>query len=257
MATPRGAYLKVIRAEEHLAAVKAEIATFKELKPYVPVGQVESDPPGYLVRLYEAHTLPVRPRLSAGDCIHNLRSALDHLAWQLVKAAGNEPRTDRPRTQFPIFNDPLPDGKPVTIHGGISVQAAAILNSLQPYVRGDAARSHPLSVINNLDNIDKHQRLNFTISTAASTACFVQEADSDAMLGGQMQSGPFFSGDPIAWFPGFVPTNEVEVYVQFSTLVSMPEATGGDTSVEAVNVLSDLCQFVRESVIDRFARTCF
>jgi hypothetical protein len=35
----------------------------------------------------------------AGDAVHNLRSALDHLAWQLALLNTAKPH---PRTQFPI-----------------------------------------------------------------------------------------------------------------------------------------------------------
>jgi len=37
--------------------------------------------------------------LIAGDAIHNLRSALDHIAWELVAAGSSEPNH---RTQFPV-----------------------------------------------------------------------------------------------------------------------------------------------------------
>ena len=42
--------------------------------------------------------IPVDLSLVIGDAVHNLRSALDHLAWQLVLANGQTPTT---QTAYP------------------------------------------------------------------------------------------------------------------------------------------------------------
>jgi hypothetical protein len=92
-----------------------------------------------------------------GDVLHNLRSALDHLAWSL---AGTKANTG---TEFPIFIDP------VNFHGSgldkmhdIPPGAQAIIESLQPYNRrhGLAERIEPLWLLQRLDIEDKHHALN-------------------------------------------------------------------------------------------------
>jgi len=47
--------------------------------------------------------LPFDALAAAGDIVHNLRSALDHLAFQLVLAGGHTPTTE---TAFPVGKSP-------------------------------------------------------------------------------------------------------------------------------------------------------
>lgn len=75
-----------------------------------PVHEIDSDRKHLILKLPTAEPLdPVLP-LIIGDCIHNLRSALDHLVFQLalLNKAGTESAS---KTAFPIclssssFND--------------------------------------------------------------------------------------------------------------------------------------------------------
>jgi hypothetical protein len=100
----------------------------------------------------------------AGDAIHNLRSALDHLAYQLVLLSGGQPTNS---TAFPILNRPprkwcgrreLP-----VISGGIPEVVRELLDSIQPYQR---RYPHDLDALRDLDNIDKHKVI-VAVSTAS------------------------------------------------------------------------------------------
>jgi hypothetical protein len=100
----------------------------------------------------------------AGDAIHNLRSALDHLAHQLVRLCDNEPTTS---TSFPIHTRPPRQRcgrrKLPTIDGGVSEVIRERLDSIQPYQR---RHPHDLDALRDLDNIDKH-RVIVAVSTAS------------------------------------------------------------------------------------------
>jgi hypothetical protein len=95
-----------------------------------------------------------------GDAVHNLRSALDHLAWQLAvpSARATTPR----RIEFPIFlDDPATDRE---IRGALTKklnclrpESQAIIDGAQPYKTGD--RHHPLWLLQTLWNTDKHRTL--------------------------------------------------------------------------------------------------
>jgi hypothetical protein len=91
----------------------------------------------------------------AGDAIHNLRSALDHLAHQLVRLCDNDPTTS---TAFPILSRPPRQRcgrrKLPTIDGGVSEVIRERLDSIQPYKR---RHPHDLDALRDLDNIDKHR----------------------------------------------------------------------------------------------------
>jgi hypothetical protein len=95
---------------------------------------------------------------SAGDIVHNLRSALDHLAHQLVLVGspGKEPTR---RIEFPIAKDfaTYEKDKRAKVEG-MRQDAIAAIDALKPYKGGN----DDLWRIHELDNIDKHRGL-FTI----------------------------------------------------------------------------------------------
>src|SRR3954449_6844604 len=103
LAPLRDVNLRLGRAEEHLDALREQVRSYLENRPYVPVVQNEAqlqrdlssgavarwaaDPPGKAkisIMATEVRPVPSDVGLTAGDFIHNLRSALDHLAWQMV-----------------------------------------------------------------------------------------------------------------------------------------------------------------------------
>jgi hypothetical protein len=94
--------VKVERAKEHIRDLEAEVSSFLSTNPYM-VG-TKRDPQTRRLIYYLVSVRNPSPRISAiiGDVIHNLRSALDHLAYQLVLAGGARPST---QTYFPISED--------------------------------------------------------------------------------------------------------------------------------------------------------
>jgi hypothetical protein len=96
-----GARIKLARAEVHLKELEGRLQDWQVSKPYSVTGAIEPDNRD---QLWKVATEPMPPPDLAviGDILFNLRSALDHLAWQLVLRANGRP--DR-RTEFPIFTD--------------------------------------------------------------------------------------------------------------------------------------------------------
>jgi hypothetical protein len=86
------------RAREHFNALDEKIRAFFEQNPY-PVIVERAAKDLYVVR---ANNLPKIPSdewaLIIGDCVHNLRSSLDYIAWEL---AGANPHDTQ--AMFPIF----------------------------------------------------------------------------------------------------------------------------------------------------------
>ena len=97
--------------------------------------------------------------LVVGDLVHNLRTALDHLACACVRDSGNEP-TDQ--NAFPI-NERVPTGRwlerfKAKLARMDSVYVDAITN-LQPYKHPDTEEAWKLLRLATLDNLDKHKLL--------------------------------------------------------------------------------------------------
>lgn len=114
---------------------------------------------------------PLQFAVLFGDALHNMRSALDHVARLMVIANGGTPHDRPPRaTMFPIcLREPK---RPITVNPGIGEEAQVILNSLQPY-RQDQPQEHPLWRLNELNNIDKHRLLNVTSLSGSGGVAFV------------------------------------------------------------------------------------
>jgi hypothetical protein len=158
----RGVRLKIERAKEHIRDLDAAIGDFLRdgayrlgAKPH-PVAEIKH------TTLYVAEVKPIPSRLSLliGDAIHNLRSALDHLAWQLVEAGGGVP--DR-NTYFPIcetsqqYASAIGKGEILKI----APEARNMIQLVQPYV----TMEQTLWLIHYLDIVDKH-RLLLTVASA-------------------------------------------------------------------------------------------
>jgi hypothetical protein len=117
--------------------------------------------------VYRLTTVPVVPPevpAIVGDVLHNARSALDHLAWQLVAFDGGTPNDN---TAFPIHDSPTnAKGNPRVVNLNPPITHPALLEALeraQPFY-GEATYGHPaaehgLSVLRSLNNVDKHRLL--------------------------------------------------------------------------------------------------
>lgn len=94
--------------------------------------------------------------LIAGDFICNLRSSLDHLAWDLARI-GNKKRSSQ--ICFPICSEDTPESQAKIKRAttGIPSPAIAVMKSLQPYNSGKAYKSDHLWRLNFLWNTNKHR----------------------------------------------------------------------------------------------------
>ncbi|MEX1133757.1 MAG: hypothetical protein WED83_02815 [Acidimicrobiia bacterium] len=104
--------------------------------------------------------------LALGDAIHNYRSALDHIAWNLVKI-GRTPKPRKPKSvQFPMCNSgaEFKRAQPSRLPGVIKDQVA-VIRRYQPYVGG--VRGTSISRLNRLANMDKHRVLIPAVVTPA------------------------------------------------------------------------------------------
>lgn len=177
--------LKLGWAEHHLRLLEVEIANYARSNPYVLVLQEEAklqevarrwdelsprqqnqivsssgNPAGASITIGDVTPTPDTIPLIIGDVLSNLRAALDHVAWQLaIVFSDDDPIPGNNGTRFPIWwEDPdnkraRPLLKPFTCKA-----VEAFLDGLQPYHR-KPPQAHPLFVINDLVNIDKHRVL--------------------------------------------------------------------------------------------------
>jgi hypothetical protein len=186
--------------------------------------------------------------------VYQIRSALDHLAFNLVKLNPSGitlPADWEEHCLFPLWLKP-PKKAPVyncfqhTLPG-ITKGAFSFIEGVQPYHSGPGAHN-ALRIIAQLSNVDKHRHLNITVPKVA-----VHEV---ATLTGGIESastrGGFRHGAKIE------PSTEdyVDVQRRFTPYITFDEPTVGDgpATLEVEHVLEVCLQQVETVIITAFAR---
>ena len=100
--TVEGIRFKLARAEEHLKTLDAMRDGCVGDNPYSIQPEFDAKTGWHTIRMVAR---PPSPWLGVviGDAAHDLRSALNHLAWQLASLDGEPPEPDK--VQFPIFSE--------------------------------------------------------------------------------------------------------------------------------------------------------
>lgn len=97
----QGVRLKLERAEEHLVTLDYQIIGFLEREPYQVSYQRKSDGSEHVYRVHINESPPLEFGILIGDCLQNMRTALDHLVWQLAILSGKRAAPTR-QTGFPV-----------------------------------------------------------------------------------------------------------------------------------------------------------
>lgn len=148
-----GPKLKLTRARQHLEETTrlwreyGESNPFKDGRRFTPQG-VE------ILWLSVSRAPPVQISTATGDSIHNLRSALDWLVCDIVRANGKQPSQN---TGFPTSDGSLKALEPL-----IGGRAASMLKRVRSARRWNEA----LWALHQLDVQDKHNQI---LTTAAAT----------------------------------------------------------------------------------------
>lgn len=158
-----GSWAKVGRGDKH-------VETFECLRRKI---ESQPDPPGATVRQYvdldtsewvaevvEVDALPVEMGVVMGDAIHNFRSALDQMVFELafIGSGGQE----KERTMFPC-SDTIGNWRSAHVQnvllGGLTTRQKAAVQRLQPYRRWEwpYPGNHPFKTLSDLSNDDKHR----------------------------------------------------------------------------------------------------
>jgi hypothetical protein len=157
-----GAKLKFARARQQIKSLDNEIRAFLKTRPYVPIFNFDKNARDLTVRVKIERYPPPMWGIYIGEIAHNLRSALDHIVWQIVALnTGREPRTKQ--NQFPIFESEagFKDRgiKKFLIHAGC--QAINLIQSEQPFSTGEGVSS-PLWHLKEVSDVDKHRTIHLT-----------------------------------------------------------------------------------------------
>jgi len=152
----RPIFLKVERAKKHIVDLVQEVRHFMDTNPYKV--ETKRNPETRKLIYYVADVAPVPDSLAliVGDVIQNLRTALYHLAYQLVckDTEGNPP--DPKSIYFPIAVDVRKyNATKKRKMKGAGQETFDEIDKIKPYKGGNDL----LWVLHQLNNIDKHRLL--------------------------------------------------------------------------------------------------
>jgi hypothetical protein len=153
-----GPRLKIQRANKHIADLHEMLLRFANSDFYTV--SIEHDPQrgiNFVLFEIDPSKFPLDDAaLTIGDALHNLRSALDHLYYQVVLACGGTPTK---WTRFPIFD--TEDRLVATLNGALEQRQITVpvvrftVDSIKPHQGGNPA----LWGLHNLNIRDKHEIL--------------------------------------------------------------------------------------------------
>jgi hypothetical protein len=249
---PASYRIKFDRAVEHFHLLNAAILRWAVRDPCAVVHECEVETRKYVVRMrvFEQPTDPLLPLL-IGDCVHNLRQALDHLAYALaVIVHGCDPPPNSETTEFPIlhgdrhqFDSEL--SKKIGPKKRVPRDLYAELEALQPY---NGPQNALLSILHDLDRLDKHrfppivagaiEVPNFAIGELAGSQVFGPRV-------GAIEDGAVI----LSYIP--IPGSKVEMDAQFRPSIAFDQGQTTAGGQLVVNVLGNMLGFVGQNVFPR------
>jgi hypothetical protein len=152
------ARLKVVRAQEHLKALKSNIRDYLDTHPYEITVHKHGEGPPYPYPLVNREP-PPEIALLIGDCLSNVRPPLDYIVWQLAVRYFDPPIVPDEDlwVSFPIYRDKADAGFVNKINRftnrKMPADAIAEIKAVQP----DDRRYEPLWWLHQLVNMDKHR----------------------------------------------------------------------------------------------------
>jgi hypothetical protein len=148
--------VKIIRATDHQRALEEEARAFLDSRPYRVATKTDPASRRLIYYVESVQDTPVRISSIAGDVLQNLRSSLDHLAFELFMVGTHGKAGAGKHVSFPIFDDANDYNKYAAGKvKGMPGKAVSAINSIKPYRGGNDV----LWQIHRLNNIDKHRFL--------------------------------------------------------------------------------------------------
>lgn len=185
MTTTPGYERKLLRADVHIDALDEAVQDWLDRGGYTLVEKTDAQT-GYQIICAEIKEPPDPDwPLIIGDAVHNLRSALDHIAFDLTVAYQEDTNPGQPISRDLIRSSEFPviptvnertgmtgdaehrfDSAAGSKLAGVHPDARAAIKAAQPYHRGAQSETHELWLVHDLDRVDKHRELIVTAAAA-------------------------------------------------------------------------------------------
>lgn len=252
-----GAFVKIRRALEHRDALLPLIAKEREQYPHRLESRsnrgASSDP---LVKV-EWRVTGLRPELPPvcsavfADFIQNMRTALDHMAWDLII---DDSRTRNARSvYFPLVTEATKLPRLVsTLQRRYAPEVAEVIASVQPCQATDPY-DHPLGRLVFLSNADKHRTVQVIRRAQVDLGPVRVVPEPVGGVRSWVKTGAFEPEDVIATVEWERPLEAMEMEVQ-PTFAYGEALVVGDGQAARPVLLSEVGEQLERDVLDIFRR---
>lgn len=162
-----GPRLKWEGAIRNLEAIKVKVAEFAESDPHRVAVNFEPETGCHVARMDIREDPDPQLGVMVGEFVHNLRSCLDHIAWQLARLSNSAKVCNKSRAAiyFPVCYSREQFAKH-SVLPFLPEDARTFMSSFQPYEGPDEPRDHWLAGLNMLWNSDKHRLVHAVMTIA-------------------------------------------------------------------------------------------
>jgi hypothetical protein len=214
--------LKLLRAEHHIMECERLVFAWIADEGYRVIQKTNSK--GRSELLAEMlKEIPWEIPLSIGDAIHCLRDSLDHLAFDLA-VSGSPTLTEKQERmiQFPIRKTIVEVGDRRIAPMSIDAQKAVI--GLLPDPTGNQFRHHPLWLLNEMNNCDKHRRISIVVASSYVGSLSISASNGSDYFHIIDPARPVIGGGPIV-FLEFSRSPHVKADIAFTTQIEFDKET--------------------------------
>ncbi|MFI7192524.1 hypothetical protein ACIBQ0_22540 [Nocardia nova] len=245
------ARLKLKRAHTHLIDLNEQVRAFRRDDPYdfsPEVGRPDPKTREVPFRLVvkKATDVPEDWATVVGDILTNLRAALDHSVYEHIHRVRPGLRYDE--VQFPIVDD---RAGMANKRKRFSRPVYIVVNDAQPY-RAAQPQWHPLAILRDLVNADKHRSVlvtnGATLKFKVDTAPVLEVGHWETNVGAQLEVGTVVSSGSFKLPVLAIPKIEIRPEVEYSEAIVIPR-TGGQVK-NLTDVMADLHEKVRQVLND-------
>ncbi len=148
-----GPLKKIKRAQQHINDLNREVTEFLSRKPFQLRVSEKRDPHRRIIYIKAKEPIPEIITMILGDAVHNLRSAIDQLAWGIVGSKAKKPR----QVGFPFVEtaEALSSAIATRQMNVAPEKVIEEIHLLQPYPSGNKY----LHAVKSLDETDKHRNI--------------------------------------------------------------------------------------------------
>lgn len=252
-----GPRAKVDRAQEQLRLLGHEIEAVLSgaVKPYQLRANADLAMQVHSVTIHIASPPPLAWSVRVGEIVHNLRSALDHMVYEMILTATGQ---GSDWSEFPIFLDRSRYDHArtggVAKTRGLRPEAVHYIEQIQPWNKQPNPELHRLWALHQLSIADKHRLLHLT-SLAAGCAGFSLVASASVSLAASRvrPDGPVQDGDELARWQLADLTDErghvkVEGDITYGIAFSPDSPWAGNLVVESLQQLVETVEGVGGSL---------